>query len=95
MKGGWAGASVDTSISTSAGGFASQNQTDNGWTVGVGLDYAAWQNLVLGVEYDHFDLGYGAFTTTGVLGRTYIVTNPSRLTIEQVVGRLTYKFNLP
>lgn len=95
VKGGWAGASVDTSISTAAGGFASQNQTDNGWTVGVGLDYAVWQNLVLGVEYDHFDLGYGAFTTVGVLGSTYIVTNPSRLTIEQVVGRLTYKFNLP
>jgi hypothetical protein len=33
--------------------------------------------------------------TAGVLGRTYIVTNPSRLTIEQFVGRMTYKFNLP
>jgi outer membrane immunogenic protein len=95
VKGGWAGASVNTSISTAGGGFADQNQSDSGWTVGVGLDYAAWQNLVVGIEYDHFDLGYGAFATTGVLGNAYFVTNPSRLTIEQVVGRLTYKFNFP
>jgi outer membrane immunogenic protein len=95
VKGGWAGASVNTAIATVAGGLASQSQTDNGWTVGGGLDYAIWQNLILGVEYDHFDLNYGAFTTVGVLGRTYVVRNPSRLTIEQAVGRLTYKFNIP
>lgn len=95
VKGGWAGASVDTSIAVAAtGGFATQRQTDNGWTLGVGLDYAVWRNLVLGVEYDHFDLGYNAFSTVGVLGGTYTVANPSRLTIEQLVGRLTYKFNI-
>jgi outer membrane immunogenic protein len=95
VKGGWAGTSVDTSITVpAAGAFATQRQTDNGWTLGVGLDYAVWQNLVLGVEYDHFDLGYNAFSTVGVLGATYTVANPSRLTIEQLVGRLTYKFNI-
>jgi outer membrane immunogenic protein len=95
VKGGWASASVDTSITIPAiGAFATQRQTDNGWTLGVGLDYALWQSLVLGIEYDHFDLGYNAFSTVGVLGSTYTVGNPSRLTIEQVVGRLTYKFNL-
>jgi outer membrane immunogenic protein len=94
-KGGWAGSSVNTSIATAVGGFASQTQFDNGWTVGAGLDYAIWQNLVLGVEYDHTDLGFSGFSTVGVLGNTYIVRNPSRLTIEQVVGRLSYKFNIP
>jgi outer membrane immunogenic protein len=95
-KGGWAGGAVDTSIAVPAtGGFASQRQIDSGWTAGVGVDYAAWQNLVLGIEYDHFDLAYGAFSTVGILGNTYVVMNPSRLTIEQVVGRITYKFGLP
>ena len=94
VKGGWAGASSDTSIN-SGRNFANQNQNDSGWTVGVGLDYAAWRNLVLGVEYDHFDLGYAAFTAPGTLAGTYVVTNPTRLTIEQFVGRVTYKFNLP
>ena len=94
LKGGWAGSSVNTSIVTTAGGLASQTQTDNGWTVGAGLDYAILQNLVLGVEYDHIDLNYSAFQVIGILGKTYVVQNPSRLTIEQVVGRLTYKFDL-
>jgi outer membrane immunogenic protein len=94
VKGGWAASSVNASISSTIGGFASQTQTDSGWTVGAGFDYAVWQNLILGVEYDHFDLGYAAFQTTGILGNTYIVRNPSRLTVEQAVGRLTYKFNL-
>jgi outer membrane immunogenic protein len=95
VKGGWAGSSVNTSISTAIGGFASQTQFDNGWTIGAGLDYAVWQNLVLGVEYDHSSLGYDGFSTVGILGHTYIVTNPSRLTIDQVVGRVTYKFGIP
>jgi outer membrane immunogenic protein len=95
-KGGWAGGSVDMSFAIPATGeFVSQRQSDGGWTAGVGVDYAAWRNLVLGVEYDHFDLAYGAFSTVGILGNTYAVTNPSRLTIEQVVGRITYKFGLP
>jgi outer membrane immunogenic protein len=96
VKGGWAGGSVNTSIARpTTGGFASQSQSDDGWTVGAGLDYAVWQNFVLGVEYDHFDLGYGPFSTVGVLGSTYVVGTTSRLTIEQFVGRLTYKFGMP
>jgi outer membrane immunogenic protein len=59
VKGGWAGASVNTSTALpTIGAFASQRQSDSGWTVGVGVDYAAWQNLVIGIEYDHFDLGW-------------------------------------
>jgi outer membrane immunogenic protein len=95
LKGGWAGSSVNTSIATAFGGFASQTQFDNGWTVGAGLDFAAWQNLVLGVEYDYINLGYSGFSTVGVLGRTYIVTNPSHMSVDQVVGRVTYKFGTP
>jgi len=95
VKGGWAGSSINTSIATAIGGFASQTQFGNGWTVGAGLDYAVWQNLVLGLEYDHFDLGYEGSSTAGILGGTYRVTNTSRLTMDQVVGRVTYKFGIP
>lgn len=63
--------------------------------VGAGLDYAAWQNLVLGVVYDYINLGYSGFSTVGILGHTYNVTNPSHMTIDQVVGRVTYKFGTP
>jgi opacity protein-like surface antigen len=62
--------------------------------VGAGLDYAVWQNLVLGVEYDYFNLGYSGFSTVGILGHSYIVTNPSHMTSDQVLGRVTYKFGI-
>jgi outer membrane immunogenic protein len=91
-KGGWAGAKVDTNFAN-ANAVASNSQNDSGWTAGGGIDYAVWQNLVLGLEYDHYDLSYGASSNAASNGGApFIVANPSRLTIEQVVGRLTWKF---
>jgi outer membrane immunogenic protein len=88
-KGGWASAYIHNDINAPGALVASNSQNANGWTVGAGVDYALWQNVVLGVEYDHMDLGYNGFTTPGL-----VVASPSRYTIDQVVGRLTYKFNL-
>lgn len=61
--------------------------------MGVGLDYAFWNNFVAGIEYDHYDLGYSPFTTPVSNGGTPAVVNPGRLTVDAVVGRLSYKFN--
>jgi outer membrane immunogenic protein len=88
-KGGWAGAYMNNNLTAPGILVASNSQDDNGWTVGAGIDYAVLQNVVLGVEYDHMDLGYGSFATPA-----WVVASPSRFTIDQVVGRLTYKFNL-
>ena len=93
VKGGWAGATTNFQV-VATGLGADHSQTANGWTVGAGIDYAVWQNLILGVEYDHFDLDYSSFTTPeGPV--TDIVANTSRLKIDQVVARLSYKFNWP
>lgn len=95
VKGGWAGASVDNFLN-SAFGSASNTQTNRGWTVGAGLDYTVWQNVVLGAEYDRIGLDYSEFTAPFSGGGTpWIVTNTGRFTIDQVIGRLTYKFNMP
>lgn len=96
-KGGWAGATTSAQVTTSPSfGGASKSQTISGWTVGGGVDYAVWQNLIVGVEYDHFDFNYNPFTapfSSG--GAPWIVTNTSRLTVDQVVARASYKFNWP
>jgi outer membrane immunogenic protein len=93
-KGGWAGASLHNDL-TGAGLTASNTQNASGWTVGAGIDYAVWQNVVLGVEYDHMDLGYGSFAAaTSVGGAPWTVAGTSRFKNDQVVGRLTYKFNM-
>lgn len=98
VKGGWAGARSDANIVGAgfAGLTASNSQTSNGWTFGAGLDYAIWQNWIIGVEYDHFDLNFGTFTAPFASGGIpWIVNNTSRLRIDQVVGRLSYKFDWP
>jgi outer membrane immunogenic protein len=97
VKGGWAGAATRATVNINGIiDTASNSQTNNGWTVGGGVDYAVWQNWILGVEYDHFDLNYGAFSAPFSLGGTpWFVTSPSRLRIDQVVGRLSYKFWTP
>ncbi|HEY7998320.1 MAG TPA: outer membrane beta-barrel protein [Pseudolabrys sp.] len=94
VKGGWAGATTNLNLG-GAGFSASNSQTANGWTIGGGFDYAVWQNWILGVEYDHFDLNYGTFSAPASPFGTLIVTNTSRLTIDQVVARLSYKFDWP
>jgi outer membrane immunogenic protein len=92
-KAGWAGASTQLT-GTNINGFGVNHQDVGGWTAGVGFDYAVWQNVVLGIEYDHFDLKYGGSTSPfSNGGAPLLITNTSRLTIDQVVGRLTYKFN--
>jgi len=100
VKGGWAGANTNwnvnapTAVAPNTPFTATNSQNNNGWTVGVGLDYALMNNFVVGVEYDHFDLAYSGFTAAvSNGGAAFLVTNPSRLTIDQVVGRLSYKFN--
>ena len=95
VKGGWAGATTKaTQVIVAINGIASNSQTNNGWTVGGGIDYAIWQNWIIGVEYDHFDLNHGVSSSPNSTGGTpWNVTSASRLRIDQVVGRLSYQFN--
>jgi outer membrane immunogenic protein len=100
VKGGWAGAntnwmaSAPTAVAPNTPFTATFSEQNSGWTVGVGLDYKIWNNFIAGIEYDHYDLSYAAFTTPVSNGGTpAVVVDPSRLTIDAVVGRLSYKFD--
>jgi outer membrane immunogenic protein len=98
VKGGWAGATTHFNTNGPTGvfpAFTAVHDTDSsGWTVGVGLDYQIWNNFVAGIEYDHLDLGYGPFGAAASNGGfPVVIISPSRLTIDEVVGRLSYKFN--
>jgi len=100
VKGGWAGATTSLDLVSkppvTPPVTAFNSQTNSGWTVGAGVDYAVWQNLILGVEYDHFDLNYATFTAPVSNGAVPLrVTDTSRLRIDQVVARLSYKFWTP
>jgi outer membrane immunogenic protein len=92
VKGGWGGASTNLSFQNTLA-TASQSQSSSGWVAGGGLDYAITNNIIVGVEYDHYDLNFSDFTAPASNGGTgFIVTNASRLTVDAVLGRLNYKF---
>ena len=96
-KGGWATANSDfrrfiTSTNTTT---ATSSGWDNGWTVGVGFDYAVLDNLILGFEYDYARINIAdrnqtlapAFAGTG----TDTVTS-ARADVQLAMVRLSYKF---
>ncbi len=54
---------------------------------------ALTNNVIIGIEYNHYDLGFGDLTVPfNNGGGSLITTNASRLTIDSVLGRLNYKF---
>jgi outer membrane immunogenic protein len=92
-KGGWADLRVDTiSINPLDGVTGNTSGWDGGWTVGGGLEYAPWQNIVLGVEFDYVRANFsrsGMFSNGDV---PLLVTN-GRANIYTFMARASYLFN--
>ena len=96
-KGGWAAADTNFTrfITSTNATTASSSGWDNGWTVGVGVDYALLENLILGFEYDFARINIAdrnqtlapAFAGTG----TDTVTG-AHADVHVAMARLSYKF---
>ncbi len=92
VKGGWGGAQTNLfAQNTAIPVSASHSENNSGWVVGGGLDYAITNNIILGVEYNHYDLDFQDFTAPAGNG-SLIVTNSSRLKVDAVLGRFNFKF---
>jgi outer membrane immunogenic protein len=94
-KGGWA--SADISASYSFGGVTTTTSgRNNGWTAGVGIDYAIHPNLFLGVEYN-----YLSFRSDIIAPAAALVSVPGAQTgdvsvdTQTLVLRLNYRFGGP
>jgi opacity protein-like surface antigen len=78
---------------TSTGALlTSSSGRENGWTAGAGLEYALWQHVIIGVEYDYiaFHPGTRAQTPVGVGPPNTNVT--SGVDVQSVTARLSFKF---
>ena len=42
--------------STTDGGTASTSEFVDGWTIGGGVEYAVWNSVIIGLEYDYVAL---------------------------------------
>lgn len=88
-KGGWASAEVDINFNQAGTGavISSSGGRENGWTAGVGIDYALMPNLFLGVEYNYLHVGIDAPppVPNSQFGNIDI-------DVQTVVVRLNYRF---
>ncbi len=91
VKAGYAGADVELSVRDPFLFEISESQTHHGWTVGAGLEYLASENLVLGLEYNYYDLGEEDYGRRFAEFRDGLVEND--LDLHTVTARVSYKFN--
>ena len=94
--GGWVGAGnfTVTNVGTGASVALSNSNTNVGWLVGAGVEYAFTQNWTAKLEYDYLALNNASFTVT--VPSTGIVdtfTNGGR-NIQTVTVGINYLFNL-
>jgi outer membrane immunogenic protein len=88
-KGGYGGGLANITITLpDIPSAASQSRHLSGWTAGAGLEYMLLQNLSLGVEYDHYDLSYGAAGAGTAASYTQL---GGRVKIDSVVARVNIK----
>jgi outer membrane immunogenic protein len=100
--GGWATGTVDTRrVDTrlpAAGTVVDQTSHDqDGWFAGGGVEYALTQNLIIGLEYQHIDLGDELHRSTLDLGLPCPAIGVNCRDVgasEDIVrARLSYKFS--
>jgi outer membrane immunogenic protein len=89
-KGGWANAEVSASYSLPSTGIVTSSSSgrENGWTAGLGADYALLPNLFLGIEYNYMNVRTGIIPPSIAGGQFGHVS----VDVQTVVARLNYRF---
>jgi len=92
-KVGYAGARMKTSSDNLVGITSSASAWGNGATVGVGVDYKLYNNLILGAELDYYYVTFGNVSAgTNPPGFT-VSYNSGQASIFAATARLSYLFN--
>jgi outer membrane immunogenic protein len=93
--GGWVGAGnfAVTNVTTGASVALNNNNTNTGWLVGAGVEYAFTQNWTAKLEYDYLALNNASYTVfvPGVGADTF--TNGGR-NVQTLTAGVNYLFNL-
>lgn len=96
-KGGWAGGEVQLSAASNFNGDLSAwnpgSKFRSGVIVGAGFEYMLTQNFILGIEYNHIDLGRANYTAYNTGADTSLTSVDDKTKLDTIVGRLSYKFD--
>ena len=91
VTGGYAYARFRTAgLNTGIDSF-SLRDTESGWTIGGGWEYAWTNNWIFGIDYKHIDLGSSSRSGTTAGGLPFTITGIDPR-IDMVTVRLSYKF---
>ena len=95
VKGGWVGADSELSVVDTVPaniGAGSSSEWHNGWTVGVGWEYAFTRNWIAGIEYNYYSFDLQVARLAGAAVPAVYNFNYDLNEIHSVVGRISYKF---
>jgi outer membrane immunogenic protein len=90
VKGGGAWVSDNYSVTSAVGLVSSASETRNGWTIGVGGEYAFTDTVSGFAEYDYYDFGTTSDTFTGLPGT---VSSNIKQTVSVAKGGVNFKFS--
>lgn len=90
-KGGYAGAMVDTDARPP---IVKTSDWHSGWTVGAGVEYALTNHIIIGAEYNYIGLGSQNHTTPAPGGGVGFFNAKVDATVQQVLFRVSYKFEV-
>jgi outer membrane immunogenic protein len=93
FRGGWATGEVGVrTTATGLGLLASSSGRDNGWTAGASIEYALWDHVILGAEYDYVQLNADRTLTSTPVGPLAPIHVSAGVDIQALSARLTFKF---
>jgi outer membrane immunogenic protein len=97
VKGGWAFGEVEDRVEHIDTDFVSASDTRNGWTIGGGAEFKLTDNIILGAEYNYYDLGDAKIDKEsreipggGPAG--FGTNHDFDVTVHAVTARLSFKF---
>ena len=95
FKGGWAGVRVNAHAANLATGVFADftEKASSGWTVGAGLEHVPWKDIIVGLEFDYYNV---KFDQSGVdtAGAAFQFSN-TNANIYAFTLRLSYLFGPP
>jgi outer membrane immunogenic protein len=92
-KAGYAAARVSIhSVDTVAGLTADNAKWRGGWTAGAGVDYMVWENVLVGAEFDYYNINFDNTNGTYSDGVTPFSVSSSNGNIYAIMARASYLF---
>jgi outer membrane immunogenic protein len=94
FKAGWATGDVEyRSTATGTGALlTSSSGRETGWTAGAGIEYALWEHVIIGAEYNYIELNPGTRAQTPTAAGPAGTHVFGGVDIQSVTARLSFKF---